>query len=658
MGGPETWAGIPSTRGENRDQTEDNHRGNLSERYYIWYFVASLDFRSTTFVNQQPSIKKRRIGTPAFWILIAVGAIVAVFVLAILVDSVAYYNKVHAGISVSGIDLGGQTKDEAIASVTKLVDKARNSPITVTGEDKTWELAADEVGTSMDTEGAVKAAMAVSRSNGFFGDIRTRWKLYFTKQDLPLNGTVDSAKMDGFVAGIARQLDIAPVNAGLAIDKGKIKVIEGLNGQVVDQAALSEKLSALLVTLHSTTVEVPIVAKEPDVKAEDNQAAQQQAETMISGDVTISDGSKTWSITPEEIASYMGFRSELKNGVSTLIPFMDTTKLQPILETIAPDVLKRATNASFASDGSKAWVVPGKNGEQLDAEATAQAITDATLKPNGRTVKVAIKAKEPDRTTEEAKAMGIETVLSSYTTVYSCPAPRQTNVRLATKYATDVLLAPGQEYNFDKQIGPRTAARGWQLAPGIVGPNQLEDVLGGGICQVSTTMFNAAGNAGLKITERRNHSLYISHYPKGRDATVTGGGKNLRFVNDTDHYIWIRGSSSGVKTTITIYGTDDGRKGHVSWTVGDFYGIKPQTSIKISDPSMLVGKTKVSDSGQVGKSLKTTRVVTRNGKVIHNDVWTSYWPMYPKTVLVGTATTVSTTSTTAGPTTTLPPPGP
>lgn len=614
------------------------------------------------FVNQQPSIKKRRIGTPGFWILIAIGAVIAVFVLAILIDSASYYNKVHGGVSVSGVDLGGKTKDEAIASVNALVDESRNNPITLTASSKSWTLMPDDVGTSMDVESAVKAAMAVTRENGFFAGLRTRWNLHFNKQDLPLTGTVNSAKMDGYVAGIAKEIDILPVNAGLAIENGKIRVIEGLNGHVVDQAALAQKVSALLVTLHSTTVEVPIVAKEPDVKADDNKAAQQQAETMISGDVTVSNGAKTWKVTPEQIASYMGFRSDIQNGVSTLVPFMDATKLQPLLDKIAPDVVKSSTNASFASDGTKAWVVPGKNGEQLDAEATAQAITAATLEPTARTVQVAVKVKEPNRTTEEAQAMGVTDLLSSYTTAYSCPAPRQTNVRLATKYATDVLLAPGQEYNFDKQIGPRIASRGWQMAPGIVGPNQLEDVLGGGICQVSTTMFNAIGNAGLKVTERKNHSLYISHYPKGRDATVTGGGKNLRFVNDTDHYIWIRGSSSGVKTTIYVYGTNDGRKGHVTWTVGSFYGVKPQSSVKIADPSLLVGKTKVSDKGQAGKSLKTTRVVTRNGKVIHNDVWISYWPMYPMTVLVGTATTKppSTTTTTAGTTTTLAPapPGP
>ncbi len=394
-------------------------------------------------MNQQPSIKKRRLGTTGFWTLIAVGAIVAVFVLAILIDSAVYYNKVHAGVSVSGIDLGGQTKDEAVASVAGLVDEAGNSPITLTAGNKTWTLMPGDAGTSMDVEGAVKAAIAVTRENSFFTDIGTRWKLYFTKQDLPLTGTVDSAKMGGFVAGIAKELDIAPVNAGLAIENGKIKVIEGLNGQVVDQAGLAEQLSGLLVTLHSTTVEVPIVVKEPDVKADDNQAAQQQAETMISGDVTVTDGDKSWSVTPDQIASYMGFRSEMKNGVSTLVPFMDATKLQPLLDQIAPDVVKEPVDASFASDGTKAWVVAGKNGEQLDPEATAQAITEATLEPTDRTLKVVVKTKEPDLTTDEAKAMGIKDVLSSYSTTYSCPTPRQINVKLATKYCDRRAPRPG-----------------------------------------------------------------------------------------------------------------------------------------------------------------------------------------------------------------------
>jgi vancomycin resistance protein YoaR len=552
-------------------------------------------------------------------------------------------------VSVYGVDVGGQTKDEAMASVDKLVRRKASEPVTLTAGDKAWTLTAGDAGADMDVEGAVQAAMTVGREHDFFTNVGTRWKLYFSGRDLPLTGTVDAAKLSAFVAGIAKQLDLQPVDAGLAVEKGTIKVIESVDGRVVDQARLTERLGGLLVALRNATVEVPTVTKEPAVQAEDNAEARQQAQTMISGPITVTGGGKEWAITAEQIASYMGFKSEMKDGVSMLVPFMDATKLQPLLDEIAPHVLKRPTSASFAHDGTHAWVVAGKNGVQLDAEATAQAITAASLKSSGRSVVAATKVKEPSLTTDEAKAMGIVDKLSSYSTTYSCPAARQINVRLATKYSTNVFLAPGKEYNFDRQIGPRTQSRGWQLAPGITGPNTLEDVLGGGICQVSTTMFNAvAGSrAGLKITERHNHSLYIDHYPKGRDATVSGGGKNLRFVNDTDHYIWITGTSNGITTTITVWGTDQGRS--TQWAVGDFYDFEPMTKTTVLDPTLRIGKTSLVQSGQNGRRLKTTRVVTRGGKSIHKDVWVSYWPMYEQEMAVGTATTKPTTATTALP---------
>ena len=256
------------------------------------------------------------------------------------------------------------------------------------------------------------------------------------------------------------------MNAGLAIENGQIKVIDSVDGKVVDRAALAETLSSLLVTLRSATVEVPIVAKEPDVKADDNQAAQKQAETMISGPVTVTGGGKEWTVAPEEIASYMGFRAEMKNGVSTLVPFMDATKLQPLLDEIAPAVLQKPTNASFDHNDTRAWVVPGKERQATGRRGHGRRPSrrPRSSRP-AATVKAVLKIKEPSLTTEEAKARGIQDKLSYYTTTYSCTADRQTNVKLATKYATNVFLAPGQAYDFDKQIGPRMAARGWQMAP-------------------------------------------------------------------------------------------------------------------------------------------------------------------------------------------------
>ncbi len=587
------------------------------------------------------------------WLLAGIAAVVVLCLLSILVDSALYYNKVHRGISVSGVALGGMTKAEAAAAVGQIVDEASSKNITLTSGDKTWTVEPAGVGRSVDADGVVKAAMAVTRDRNFFTDAWHRWGLYFAHREVPLTGSLDTAKLDAVVAGIAKTLDVPAVNAALSITGGTIQVIESKAGTVVDQARLKDEVSGKLLALQQAEIQVPLVAKQPDVTAEDNAEAKQQAETMISGMLLVTDGSDDWPVTPEQIATYMNFRAETKNGVSTLVPYLDAAKMTALMNEVAAAVREEPTEPNFAHDDEKVWVEDGEEGTQLDAEATAATMTAAALKSKNRTAKVATKALPPTVSSENLKAMGIKELLTSYTTRYPCEIDRQINVRKATEYATNVFLAPGQEYDFDKQVGPRTPERGFRMAKGITSPGVLEDVLGGGICQVSTTMFIAvaSGKAGLDIKERHNHSFYISHYPKGKDATVTGGGKNLRFVNDTKNYIWITGESNGAVTTIQVWGTDQGRE--TDWDITDFYDIVPLETTTVTDPTLKYGASSLVASGQRGQKLKTTRVVVENGVEIHKDVWTSIWTMFPDKIAVATSTTKApTTTTTEKPTTT------
>ena len=394
-----------------------------------------------------------------------------------------------------------------------------------------------------------------------------------------------------------------------------------------------------------------MVVQKPKVTAQDFQEAIDQSKTMMSAPLTLAGKKQNWTLSTQDIVGYMDFRSEIQNGISTLIPYISADKMKDFFASIADQVATKPKDATFDSDGKKAWVVPGVPGEALDAETTAKALTDAALQTSGRTAQVAVATKEPDFTTEEANAYGIKDLLASYTTPsYVGSANRQVNVRITTQYASNKFLAPAQEYNFDKTIGPRTAERGYKTAPGIVGNGELDEVLGGGICQVSTTLFNAVFEAGLKVTERHNHSLYISHYPPGRDATVAGGGgKNFRFVNDTANYIWIRGTSDGITTTFNIYGTKDGRK--VTYSFSGFHYGAGRTEVTVLNPSLKPGATHTKIDGQSGRSCSETRVVTYADGTTHKDVFDSYYPMIPKTIEVGPTTT----TTTIRPTTTTEP---
>jgi vancomycin resistance protein YoaR len=636
--------------------------GNLFGAGGICYLVASpisgelpsLEEQTVTRRNSRGHSRGHSRNRTRFWILIAVGSIVAVCVLAILVDAAAYYNKIHTGVSVSGHNMGGLTRDEATAQLTGLVADSQKSGITLSSGGKTWTVMPADVGTKIDVAGAVSAAMDVSRESNFVVDIGRRFKLLFSDVDVPLNGTIDNTLMDKVLAGVAREIDVPAVNAGLAIDGTKIKVIEGQQGRVVDQQNLGKQLETLLLTLHTTDLTVPIVVVDPAVQADDNQAALDQAKTMISSPVVLKNRDKTWILSPEQIATYMDFASENRNGVSTLVPYLSAARLGPFFQTITGQVTSEPVSATFKSDGDKAWVVPGILGQTLDPAKTAEALSAAVLKTTDRTAEVGVMTTDPDLTTAEAEAMGIKDLLASYTTLpYAGTANRQVNVRITTEYASNVMLAPGEVYNFDKQIGPRTAARGYKLAKGIVGQGLMEDVLGGGICQVSTTLFNAVFEAGLEVVERWNHSIYIDHYPAGRDATVTAGGKNMRFKNDTQKYIWIRGTSDGVTTTFRIYGTDDGRTVKASFS-GFSYGAG-RTEVTVLNPSLGPGTTFVKISGQSGRQCTMVRTVkAADGTVIHKDTFKSYWPMIPKTIEVGPTT--STTSTTEPSTSTTGPP--
>src|SRR5207248_126464 len=162
-------------------------------------------------------------------------------------------------------------------------------------------------------------------------------------------------------------------------------------------------------------------------------------------------------------------------------------------------------------------------------------------------------------TTKAAKAMGVKELVSSYTTEFGGVPNRIHNVQLVSHLIDNTLIAPGTTFSFNATTGDRNASKGFLTAPVIIN-GELTTGLGGGVCQVSTTVFNAAYEAGLNITARTNHALYISHYPQGRDATVDYPDVDLDFVNDTPHWLLLRTFVSADSLTVNLYGTPQHRR--------------------------------------------------------------------------------------------------
>ena len=212
-----------------------------------------------------------------------------------------------------------------------------------------------------------------------------------------------------------------------------------------------------------------------------------------------------------------------------------------------------AVDARFTvqGDGSVA-IVPAQNGLTLDFAALGPAIVAGQ-----RRIEAPLAPLPPARTTEWAQALGIKEQVSSFTTQHPCCASRVTNIHRAADLIQDWVLEPGQTFSLNDAIGPRTVERGFVDAP--VFYKVFTTDIGGGVSQLSTTVYNAAWFGGFKIVEHQPHSIWITRYPPGREATLNYGTIDNKFTNNSQHGILIHTSYTGTSITVSIYGDKEGK---------------------------------------------------------------------------------------------------
>ena len=292
-------------------------------------------------------------------------------------------------------------------------------------------------------------------------------------------------------------------------------------------------------------------------------------------------------------------------------------------------------DAGFAVRASGAIeITPDKPGLGIDVPATAEALLAAATSPTARTATLAARTAVADRTVAEAQAMGITGVVGSYYTTYGGIASRLHNVALVAELIDGALIAPGKTFSFNGTTGERTAEKGFQEAPVIIN-GELQTGLGGGICQVSTTVFNAAYEAGLQIDERTNHALYISHYPLGRDATVNYPDLDLKFTNDTDNWLLLRTFVGSGSLTVNLYGTPQNRRVESSEQPLRVIGA-PKVK-RVPEPTWLKGKSEVLEYGEPARATSVSRMVySADGTLLHEDTWYSQYRSEPRVIRVGT----------------------
>jgi vancomycin resistance protein YoaR len=557
----------------------------------------------------------------------AVGLVVAVVAIAVVYAGSS--STLAQGVSIDGVDVGGMSSAQATKTLQQRARAVLAKPVEFTAGGRSFSISAANLGLSPDWARAVAAAR---EQGGGFGPLRgfKRLKLRIFGGDVTARATYRPAALKAELARIADAVDRPHREAAIARHGLKPTVVPATTGRVLDRKKAGAVIVPALASLsRGGPVALPMRADLPRVTGAKLAAALTQARTAVSAPVVLTLGETRYRIPRWRVATLLKLP---KNGATRLRiggPDADAffKAKQKVVDTPAHD-------AQFVVTAKGIRVQPSRDARVLDVPKTVDALLAAAVRPAKRIAPIAVATQAPERTTQDALAMGINGLYSSYTTYYGGVPNRIHNVQLVAHLIDNTLIAPGKEFSFNATTGERNEAKGFLDAPVIIN-GELQSGLGGGVCQVSTTVFNAAYEGGLSITARTNHALYISHYPQGRDATVNYPDTDLKFVNDTGHWLLLRTFVSSSSLTVNLYGTPEHRKVVSETSPLVTTGSVPQVVTK--DPNLLVGEKVVDQQGSPPLSTSVNRkVYDDNGELLYENTWYSSYVGEKTEIRVGT----------------------
>ena len=284
------------------------------------------------------------------------------------------------------------------------------------------------------------------------------------------------------------------------------------------------------------------------------------------------------------------------------------------LDAIYQEVHKEAVDAYYTKDPFA--VYPSSTG--LDFSVSLDE-AKAMLTEQKEEYVIPLKVVYPKVTTNDLGSEAFPDLLATYSTTFSTKnTNRSTNIRLATQKINGVVLMPGETFSYNQVVGKRTTANGFKVAA-VYSNGEVSEGVGGGICQVSSTLYNAVLFSNLEVTERRNHTFHTGYVPAGQDATVSWGAPDFKFKNNRNYPIRIVATVSGGKITTKIYGLKQADDYTVKISSSIVGSIPYKTTYK-TDSSLGAGNTKVIQKGSNGLKSVTYKILYQNGKEVSREV--------------------------------------
>ena len=572
--------------------------------------------------------------------LFGLGIAAALLLLFTLRYEIAYHGRIFPGVRVGGVELGGLTPEEAAARLDIALTYPANGVITLTYGDQAWRFNPLNLGFALDNQTAAAEAFRIGREGGLLARLKTQLRARQEGINLPPVAVFSEPLALKAIADIAAGIDRPAKEATLALEGTKVLATEGETGQAVDRAATLARLRAVLPTLENATVPLVVVPLEPKIASSKETAAQLRRILAAPLKITLPRAGEgdpgPWKFSPDTLAPML----HIVPHDDQFVIEVDVQPLQGFLERLAPQLERTAANPRFHFDEETRQLVLVQHaveGRTLNIPASLQALQEAILSGKHQ-VALAVDFTDPavkdDATAEE---LGITELVGKHTTFfYGSSAARIHNIQVAASHFDGVLVAPGETFSMARVLGDVSLENGYQEGLIIFGDRTVKGV-GGGVCQVSTTLFRTVFFAGYPIVERYSHAYRVIYYeetasgaadPKwaGMDATVYAPKIDFKFKNDTPYWILMEVDVQPQYRYITwkLYSTSDERT--VEWdTTGLINETDPPPPEYIENDELEKGEIKQTDWAVAGGDVIVTRTVWRNGKVLYKDTFRTHY---------------------------------
>lgn len=504
-------------------------------------------------VRRLEAVQERavRIGVIA---LVAVAAVVLLITALYALDAGRHRDRVARRVQIAGRDVGGMDEAELTAAVTALEKEFNKAAVTiaVSGKGADIETTTEALGVSIDRQATIAAAMGVGRG-GSIADRVGGWLAgFFNARKGRVQIDVQPGKAYAEIA--AKDEGRTPaVEPSLKVEEGTIVAVPGTDGKGVDAADVIKALPDAAADGLPVELTVKRGTVEPRFTLEDAQRLVAQAEEEVDHSVAVAAGGTKATLSAAKLRSWL----TTEGTDDGLVLALDHARVNEGLPELLPDAGKAPTETKFTIGGGGVNIVAGTPGTTCCSDAAADLIESALFgddTDDDAVIDLPLKDVAPKRTVEEARALGIKELVGAFTTKHPAGQPRVTNIHRIADLIRGQVIEPGATFSVNNFVGPRTTEKGF-VVDNVIEDGRFAQAVGGGISQFATTLFNAAFFAGLDLTEYQTHSIYISRYPYGREATLSYPKPDLRITNKTPHGILIWPSYTSTQITVELYST-------------------------------------------------------------------------------------------------------